>query len=382
MRRLTALFLLSVTTIAFNTGCRKNDSRDNTHAIALGAIPGSPGYEHILRGSVMAIESLNSLGVVKFELRLPPAGITSPVHLAEHYRSDPSVIAVIGHAESGNTIETVPVYSDREHDGANGVVLVSQMATSPSLSGISPWFFRVAPSDAEAARHTAQWVFDSLGARRAAVIYRNDSYGRDWLETFTTSFAKNGGAVISRDPYLTGETEWNAYASQLALQMPDVVLFPGDAEDCLALLGAMHERGISIPLVGGDGTEGISLNPLAINTWVAAFFRADRAVGEEADRFIANYRNRFHEEPDGFAALTYEATMLIGRTVAAGAHTRASLRLSLEDIGNQAPSRDGVIGRIAFDKNHDIRDRPIIITRAGRSSGGEQATGKTQVMPQ
>jgi branched-chain amino acid transport system substrate-binding protein len=32
-------------------------------------------------------------------------------------------------------------------------------------------------------------------------------------------------------------------------------------------------------------------------------------------------------------------------------------------VGNGAPSVDGVAGRIAFEKSHDIKGRPVVITR-------------------
>lgn len=356
--------LIALSGLLLAAGCQnRSATAGSAHAIGVGAIPGTPGYENIVRGIELAVERLNAAGPARFEVRLPPAGVTSPVRLAEQLRQDPAVIAVVGHPESGNTLETVPIYADAEHDGENGVVMVSQTASSPRLSGISPWFFRVAPSDADAARHTAQWVLDTLGGRRAAIVYRNDSYGRDWASTFAETFIKGGGQIDTRDPYLTGVTEWDAYASLLALRKPDVVLFPGDADDALAFLRALRARGVTAPFVGGDGTEGIVRDSIATGAYVAAFFRADRVSSPEAMHFLGRYRERFRQDPDGFAALSYDAAIVIGRTVSGGAGTRSSLRLALERIGNGAPSVDGVVGRIAFEKSHDIKARPVLVTR-------------------
>lgn len=374
-----AIFLASGAAVTSSCNLQRSSTNDIKHAIAVAAVRGTPGFNGIVRGTVMAVEYLNSQPGAKFEVSLPPQDITSPVRLAEYYRGLPNVIAVVGHAESGNSLETIPIYADAENDGLNGLVMVSQMASSPRLSGISPWFFRLAPSDAEAARYAAQWVADSLHAQTAAIIYRNDSYGRDWSGTFAEAFAQSGRKVISRDPYLTGVVEWNAYASLLASQKPDVILFPGDADDCLDLLAALERQGVSIPLVGGDGTEGIARSHLAHNSWVAAFFSTAQLSSEEGARFLSAYRERHGENPDGFAALSYEAAMLIGRTVTAGADTRAALRLALEQIGNQAPSVEGIVGRIAFDRNHDIKGRLIAITSAapranrGRDQGSSGA---------
>jgi branched-chain amino acid transport system substrate-binding protein len=345
-------------------------------AIGVGAIPGSPNYIQVVQGVELAVARLNeSAGGPRFRVRLPDSTATSAVRVAQQLRDDPSVIAVVGHPESGNTLEAIPVYADAEHNGANGVVAISPTSSSPRLSGISPWFFRVAPSDADAAKYTARWVFDSLGARRAAIVYRNDSYGRDWAETFASTFTGNGGVVLSRDPYLTGVVEWEAYASLLASQRPDVLLFPGDGGDAVALMQALRARGVRIPFVGGDGTGTMKRDADAAGAHYVSFFDEGSATSKEAQSFLPAYRAKFGRAPDMFAALSYDAAIVVGRTVANGARTRAALRLALERVGNGAPSVDGVVGRIAFEKNHDIKGRPVVIGRIpGEAAAADEST--------
>lgn len=361
---LVASFALAAFTLLSGCGADANSGGSRQpFAIGVGAIPGSPGYAQVVRGIELAVERLNAAGDVRFEVRLPDKEASSAVRVAQQLRDDPQVIAVVGHPESGNTIEVMPIYADAANDGTNGVVAVSPTASSPRLSGISPWFFRVAPSDADAARVTAQWVLDTLGARRAAIIFRNDSYGRDWASTFSETFVRAGGSVVLSDPYLHDIVEMDAYAALLAAERPDVLLFPGDGEDALDLIRALKARDVSVPFIGGDGTETMNGDPDALGARFVAFFRAERATSPEAMSFLPKYRERFRQEPDMFAALSYDAAIVIGRTVISGARTRGALRLALERIGNGAPSVDGVAGRIAFLSNHDIKGRSIVITR-------------------
>ncbi len=368
--------------LAACTGSRASGG-DGSLAIGVGAIPGSPNYEQVVNGVVLAVDRLNAQHpTLRFRVRLPDSSANSAVRVAQQLRDDPNVVAVVGHPESGNSLEALPIYADAEHAGANAVVAVSPTSSSPRLSGISPWFFRVAPSDADAAGYTARWVLDSLPARRAVVVYRNDSYGRDWAATFATAFAAGGGGVVMREPYLTGVVEWDAYASVIASLAPDVVLFPGDGDDALAFLRALRARGVRVPFVGGDGTESMRRHPDAAGAHYLSFFESARATSPEAGYFLPRFRERHGRDPDMFAALSYDAAIVVGRTMAAGARTRASLRLALEQVGNGAPSVDGVAGRIAFEKNHDIKGRGVVITRVNgvppapdkppaRSSGGE-----------
>lgn len=336
--------------------------------IGIGAVPGMPGYTSITQGVELAIEQLKAEGAT-FRLRAPSADAKSAVQVAQQLSGDEGVLAVIGHPESGNTLETVPVYADAQHDGRNGVVILSPTATSPRLSGVSPWFFRIAPSDADVARFAATWVLDSLKARRAAVIYRNDSYGRDWTETFARTYAP-AGQIVVREPYLTGAVEWDAYAALLAKLRPDVVLFPGDADDALALIQSLHELNVTIPFVGGDGTEGMKRAADAEGAHYVTFFSAAQATGAEAERFLTRYRERYHTDPDYFAAQAYDAALVIGRTATRGARTRAALRLALEKVGSAAPSIDGAGGPIGFRVNHDVQARRLFVARVGPVTEG------------
>ena len=381
----TALALpLLLLVAACLAACRGSDTSmagtgDGTILIGVGALPGSPGYDGVARGVELAVERLNAASAVRFRSRPPMPGSAGAVQVAQELSADPDVIAVVGHPESDNTIEAIPIYADAEHAGANGVVAISPTASSPQLSGISPWFFRVSPSDHDAARVTAQWALDSLGAKRAAIVYRNDSDGRDWATTFARAFTRSGATVIAREPYLTGVTEWDAYAQLLATMRPDVVLFPGDADNALAFLRALKAHGVTAPFIGGDGTEQIHQHADAIGARYVAFFRADRATSPEALWFLSRYRERFKQDPDMFAALSYDAAIVMGRTIISGARTRAALRLALEKIGLDAPSVDGVAGRIAFERNHDITGRRVVIVRVDRIRGNTDDAHSTDI---
>ena len=61
-----------------------------------------------------------------------------------------------------------------------------------------------------------------------------------------------------------------------------------------------------------------------------------------------------------------DATMLIGRAALGGTPTRVSVRDYLASIGSSRDAANGVTGRIAFDQQHDVVDKPIVIATVGR----------------
>ena len=343
---------------------------DGTFGIGVGATAGKPGFEGVTRGLQLAVERLNAdaASAVRFTL-VTPSTAGSAVQIAQQLRDDPSVIAVVGHPESGTSLEAIPVYADVEHSGANAVVAISPTASSPRLSGISKWFFRVAPSDNEAARLVARYVADSLDANTVAIVYRNDSYGRDWSARFAETYVSQTRTVLARLPYVTGITEWKAYALQLKRLAPQVLLFPGDADDATAMLRELKANDVHLTFIGGDGTEGIARSHEFPEARYAAFFLAERATSAEGKRFVDSYRTRFNEAPDMFSALSYDAALAIGRTVIAGAHTRTTLRDKLERI-TDVTAIDGAGGKIAFNAQGDITGRTIVIATVGTGASG------------
>ncbi|GAC1515541.1 MAG: ABC transporter substrate-binding protein [Gemmatimonadaceae bacterium] len=328
------------------------------------------GSESLARGAELAVEHLNAERDAQrppFILRRPPADVTGIVHAAAALRDNPSVVGIVGSSDSGGTLDAAGVFADEEHQGANAVVAVSPTATSPALSGRSPWLFRVCPSDAAASRAVARFARDSLAARRAAIIYRNDAFGRDWTKVFSAEFRSGGGTIVERDPYLSEISEWQAYAAYLRHLAPDVILFPGTPSDAERLLAAMKLAGVSVPVIGGDAMSEVRVNPGDPRVRFTAFFLADRATTPEAHAFVQTYRRRYGQPPDQRAALAYDATMVIGRAVHAVGRDRKKVRDYIATYGDTHPALIGATGTIGFDPRNDILRKTVTISEIART---------------
>lgn len=339
-------------------------------AIGVALNPRRPGMQTIYNGVELAVEHLNRERRGKgrpFVMRRTPDNVAGAVQIATILREDPAVVGVVGHPESGSTLEAAPVYEDREGDGARALVAISPTATSPALTGFSDWVFRVCPTDIAASAAAARFALDSLGARRAAILFRNDAYGKDWTRAFSTAFREGGGEVVQRDPYLAGITEWDAYGAYTARLAPDVVLFPGSAEDAELLIRALAKAGVRAPLLGGDAIAPLALKPEEFTgVRYAAFFRADGVSTDAGRAFVQAYRVKYGEAPDQRAALSYDAAMIIGRAARAEGGDRKAIRDAVARVGSTGKlAFDGATGRIAFDARHDVVGKTVVMARIG-----------------
>ncbi len=370
-QRRASVFMRSVFLLAASaslSGC-SGPSAGSELGIGVALDPKRAGMQTIYNGVQLAVTQLNAQpgDHPTFKMIRGDPSVSDPIRIASTLRENPQVVGVVGHPESGTTLDAIGEYADTENGGRNAVVAISPTGTSPALSGLNRWLFRVCPSDVHTSRVVAKFVLDSMRAVRASIIYRNDPYGKDWSKSFADAYRNERGTVVQRDPYLAGVTEWDAYAAYIKQLNPDVVLFPGSTEDALLALRAMRAVGVNTPLVGGDAVSGLEAHAAEFpNARYAAFFLARRATTPEAKAFIEAYRAAFNQDPDQRAALAYDAAMLIGRAATEVGGDRAKIRDYIESVGNGSPVMLGAAGPIKFDAKHDAVDKPVVIAQVGK----------------
>ena len=187
-------------------------------------------YAHMFEGVTLAFDSLNGMrpkGAPPLALRRAPSSADSPVKIATAFRDDPSIVAVIGHTESDATIAAAPVYGDRAHGGKDPVPVVTP-AGANAVTRVSPWIYRVNVTIGEQGRVLARYA-DSMGFKRAGVLYRNEPSGKDFVVAFSDEFAKHGGVVIEHDPFTEDIWDYDAYAKRLVKNGAQIVAVAGNS---------------------------------------------------------------------------------------------------------------------------------------------------------
>lgn len=313
------------------------------------------------QGAELALAEINSAGgiggdslVIRFEDDSGDG--TRAAALAQRFVDDAAISAVVGHVTSGAMLAAAKVY-----DGH--LPAVATTASAAELTGISRWAFRVISSDSANGVELARFA-ERLGRRRASILYENDSYGRGLADAFRRNFA---GEVASIDPIgydVAGaalQVEW------LASRSPDLVLVAGTEQTGMAILREAKRRGLAADFLGGDGWTGILRDPAAAEgAYVGAPFTA-LDPRPEARRFVTAFRARFGTEPDGNAALAFDAVRLLAAAVEAVGRDRARIRDWL--AGLQARGAvPGVTGPLAFDSLGDPVGKSITMTRV---AGGQ-----------
>ncbi len=294
------------------------------------------------RGIELAVEELNGQGGVggrtlSVVFRDDQAEGALAADIAREFVDDPRITGVIGHLSS-----TAMVTAARVYDGQ--LPVVSPSVTSPDLSGASRWLFRLSPSDSATGRHLGTLARRQAQHQRVAVIYDNTSYGRGLVEPFLETL---GITPVALEPIHPSGDSIAVNVAAIARQNPDIVFAVGTVSGP-PVLKALRAQGITAPVIAGDGWSGIETGMPVQNVSIALPFSSneDRA---EVKRFVTAFRARFRDDPDAYAALSYDATIALARAADAG-RTREGTRNALRTMRD---TRGYATGPVRFSATGD-----------------------------
>jgi branched-chain amino acid transport system substrate-binding protein len=328
-------------------GCSKS-----TDSYTLGAAgPWKEGYGVMShRGIDLAVEEINAAGGIdgrklKVMSRDDKADGSRAASIAQEFVNNPEVLGVIGHVNSGAMLAAARIY-----DGQ--LTAVATTASSPDLTGVSKWTFRVISSDSLngviLARFASTIGGTSAAMQQAAVLYENDSYGRGLADAFRRAFK---GTIISSDP-ISEQLDPEPFVSYLKLKQPGIVFVAGREGSALRILREAKRQGFNAIFIGGDGWQSIVSDTAAANgAYVGTSFNAEDP-NPEVQAFVRSFMSKYHTKPDAFAALAYDATRLLAQAISRGGHDRKGVRNYLASLDAAKPF-DGVTGPAYFDKSGD-----------------------------
>ena len=262
---------------------------------------------------------------------------------------------------------------------AGRVIQIAPAATSPAITDAGDYIFRACFIDPFQGTVGGKFATDTLGAKRAAVLYdiQND-YSVGLEENFVKAFETGGGTVVARESYSTGDKDFNAQLTKIKNAAPDVVYIP-DYYGTVALIARqLRMQGITTPIVGGDGWDGLSGN--AGDEVLNGFYSNHYAVDSEVpavQKFVSAFKTKYNSAPNAFAALGYDSVyMLRDAIVKAGTLDAASVRSALEQTDG-----DYVTGHLTFDARHNPVKSAVMLELVRSGDGKLTSVYKTTVNP-
>ena len=224
----------------------------------------------------------------------------------------------------------------------------------------------------------AKFSVDTLGSKKAAVLYDSgNDYSAGLTENFVSTFAANGGTVVTKESYSTGDKDFNAQITKIKNAKPDVVYLP-DYYGTVALIAKqLRAQGVNTPIVGADGWDGLTDNAgdEVLNGFYSNHYAADSTEGKVKD-FVDAYTAKYNSTPTAFAALGYDSVYMIkDAIVASGSTDSTKVRDALKNTNG-----DYVTGHITFDEKRNPIKSAVMVELV-KKDGVLVTTYKTTVNP-
>lgn len=336
--------------------------------------------EQIKLATELKLEEVNAAGGINGKkvvaIYEDDRGDTSEAaNVSRKLASNPDVLLVIGHFNSTCSIAAKEEYNRK------GVVQFSPGSTNVNVCKGSPWTFRNLYRDDYQGTFLARYAAQALGAKKAAVFYENDDYGKGLMEAFVKEAAEQKLEVISPISFVGERTQdFKPLVEQVKDEAPDVIFVSGlYNEAALITKTARKDLGMDVPVLAGDGVMSEEFirtaGDAAEGALVTTPFLFEAAVDNPAAKeFFEKFRQRNQKDPDTWAALTYDAVGMALQAIAEAGPDRAAIRDWLAGRTSKEKAYSGVTGLTFFDAEGDCfsKGAHVAVVRGGKFVAAEK----------
>jgi branched-chain amino acid transport system substrate-binding protein len=309
------------------------------------------------RGIDLAFEHLQSQQDLPYLLELVTVDSESDPEKAKElliqvYRD--GALAAIGGVTTAEALQMVAVADEFDR------VLVSPSASTPQLSGISKYFYRVFPSDAREGATMGNFATQKLKAEKVVILAKEDAYAKGIQEVFKTEFERYGGEVLDLIEFPSLGSDLSGLVERVMTLRPDAVYLAAYAPDLAQMIKHLRDQGFKgtifttsafaapeIIAQVGRPAEGVFLTQAVFDI---------ESEDPTIRKFIDAYRTKYDLEPDLYAAHGYDSVLVLAEALKLGGRTSSELWKGIRSIRDFS----GATGTLQFDERGDVQKFPRV----------------------
>lgn len=344
--------------------------------------------EHIKLGAQLAVEEMTkNFKGLGFDLVFVPyddqAKPEVGVANARNIVSDPDVLLLVGHFNSGVALPSSEVYKDAM------LAMISPANTATEITDRGyPNVNRVCGRDDVQGPAGARFAAQDLKLKSVYIVHDKTLYGQGVADNFRSEAERLGMKVLGYEG-----TEERANFAPLIVPMrarnPDLVYFGGIYHQGGLLLKQMREKGVKAAFMGPDGLDSSEMVKIAGAQVVGSYYTTVAGPPDaypESAAFAKKFKQRFGKEVESFAMYGYDATAVglraIERAIQANGGKKPS-RAQVSSAVRQTKDYRGITGPIAFDAKGDpVKAKYFVLRFEKRSYPGKVVKIIEQQAPQ
>lgn len=320
-----------------------------------GALTGdwAPWGEASRNGTQLMIDKVNEAGGVLGGRQLELIAYDNKsdqlesVNVVRRLIKEDGVVTVIGTNSSGANIAVAPIAEEGK------VPVISTYATNPKVTQpeegvLMQYTFRVCFTDPYQGKVMADFAYQDLGARKAAVLYEISSdYSVGVRDYFKQEWETLGGELVADEAFKTGDVEFRAQLTTIKDADPDVIIMPFLYKEVALATKQARDLGIDATFIGGDGWPSAALLEMAAPAVEGSYFVDHTNVNaDNVQEWRAEYQERYGKDMEVNAIMTHDAVLVLVTAIEkAGSADPTAIRDALE----QLEPVDGFTGKITID---------------------------------
>ena len=326
-------------------------------------------------GIDLAVEEINAAGGINgakivFICEDDEGDAAKSVNAYKKLVSKDKARIVIGSLTSGCTLAITQLAQ------AQKVLQIAPAATAPAITDAGNFIFRTCFIDPFQGRVGGKFAADNLGCKKAAILYDiGNDYSVGLMENFEKEFKAQGGSVVAKESYGTGDKDFNAQLTKIKAANPDVVYLP-DYYGTVALIAKqLRAQGINTPIVGADGWDGLTENAgdEVLNGYYSNHYAED-SDSPAVQKFVGSFKAKYNKSPNSFAALGYDSVYMLKDAMLKAGTTKDSEKIR---AAYESTNGDYVTGHITFDaKRNPVKSAVMIklVKKDGKLAAAYEAT--------
>ena len=241
--------------------------------------------------------------------------------------------------------------------------VIATSSTSPLVTQGKRYYFRACFIDPYQGAGAATYAYNTLKARKAAILQEVTSdYGVGLARFFASSFKKKGGEVVAILNYSAGDQDFTAQLTEIISKKPDVLFIPAYFAEGAIIMKQARELGGTFRIMGGDAMDNpdaVKIGGAAVEGFLHTAFPYDPAMpnmNPTAKKFTENWKKTYPDKDSNVnAALGYTCYMMFMKAMEnAGKAESEAITEALANL-KDFPA---VTGTITINATHDA-ESPI-----------------------
>ena len=276
----------------------------------------------VKNGAQIAADEINAAGTIKLEVKYE-----DDTHDAEKAVNAYNALKDWGMQISMGSVTSKPCEATAAESFSDRIFALTPSASAEAVTAEKDCVFQMCFVDPNQGKASAQYISSKKLGKKVAVIWKNDDvYSKGIRDTFVEQAPAVGLEVVSDTTFADGnDTDFSVQLADAQKNGAELVFLPMYYQHASLILAQASGMGYAPKWFGVDGMDGILTmegfnKALAEGVMLLTPFNADSSDPKTA-AFVAEYKKRFGEVPNQFAADAYDCVYAYAQALAAAKAT-------------------------------------------------------------